>query len=402
MEEISVDSNAIRDAIAAAQAEATAVPLRDSDGDDATVHGVHETTVEIPAFEGFTEFELDLSLLSPPPSPPASMYTDARSLSPTSSPRPSMSMSMSFHSSISQSVSHSQNQSALNAADNSVSRGPWPLKRYVGRGTPIYRSRRIEWGGVGSEEVSEDGFLFSDVGSTSLDSAFRPSTRSISPEWSVLHRRPSTLPARARSRTFAVEPPTPTPEIEIEIETQSPGEWASFMQTVLSGTAQTAPTASGASTSQLLAPVFEAPQQPLAPIIETPIHPFMSSTVGEMPPISITMSPEDLNQLNANIEADLGIDAALDLGLGYRGGMNWFNLGMRPASGRESPSIYSSHPPSPMPSRPPSRTPFDNRSTASIKVEPSVVGRNATSGSQAWWRKFMRRLKKVHVLLGSH
>ncbi|KAF8071478.1 hypothetical protein FPV67DRAFT_875141 [Lyophyllum atratum] len=390
-----VDSNVIRDAIAAAQAKATKVSLRESDGDDATVHGLQDAVVDIPAFEGFTEFDLDLSCLSPAPSPPASIYTDARSESPSASPR----QSVSFHSST---TSQSQGASSKKSpspsprvpyiASSSVVRGSWPLVRYVGRGTPIDRNRRIEWGAIGSEDVAEDGVLFSTVRSTSLDSALRPSQRSVSPEWNILHRRPSTLPTRSRSRSFAPEPETPTPEIQIEgLGAENPGEWASFMQTVLSGSSEATPDSTSASTSQLPVPVVQEAVV-IAPQADVPIEP--------------TMSPEEIRQLDTGLEMDLGIDAALDLGLGYRGGMNWFDLGMLPPSGRESPSVYSSHPPSPCPSRPPSVTvtPLDNRSTTSTKAEPNpnVTAEESKSGPQVWWKKMLKRLRKVHLLLGSH
>ncbi|KAG5642374.1 hypothetical protein DXG03_002949 [Asterophora parasitica] len=389
-----VDPKVIQDAIAAAQAKATTVSLRESDGDDATVHGLQDTAVDIPAFEGFTEFELDLSCLSPPPSPPASIYTDARSASPTASPRHSMSL----HSvSTTQSPGDSPRRDTVSShlshvASSSAVRGSWPLMRYVGRGTPIDRNRRIEWGGVGPEDIGEDGLLFSAVRSTSLDSATRPSQRSASPEWSILHRRPSTLPARNKTRSFATELPTPSPEIQIEgLGAENPGEWDSFMQTVLSVSSGSPPEEStSASTSQL--PVAAEPPaavtEPAASALAMPI-----------------MSPEEIRKIDTGIDMNLGIDAALDLGLGYRGGMNWFDLGMLPASGRESPSVYSSHPPSPCPSPPlsraPSVTPLDNRSTTSIKVGQHASLESKT-GSQVWWRKFLRRLKRVHVLLGSH
>ncbi|KAF5379853.1 hypothetical protein D9615_005825 [Tricholomella constricta] len=405
-----VDPKLIRDAIAAAQAEATSVPLRESnDGDEVTVHGVQDAAaaaaVDMPAFEGFTEFELDLSCLSPPPSPPASIYTDARSVSPTASPRTSTSR---------HSYSPTQSPGASPRTDtsprlspataNAAVRGSWPLMKYVGRGTPIDTNRRKEWSGVGSVEgVNENGVLFSAVRSTSLDSeAFHPSQRSVSPEWSVLNRRPSTLPSRHRSRSFAVElePPTPSPEIQIEgLGADNPGEWASFMHTVLSGSSESDPAASTpASTSQLPAPVVEGEDASAErPVVADPPSAARPS-----------LSPEEIRKLDTGIVMDLRIDAALDLALGYRGGMNLYDLDMLPGSGRESPSVYSSHPPSPCPSRPPSPapsrppsvTPLDHRSTTSTKD--AALESKSHGGSQVWWKKMLRRLRRVHLLLGSH
>ncbi|KAG6916492.1 hypothetical protein DXG01_006618 [Tephrocybe rancida] len=389
-----VDSNAIRDAIAAAQAKATTVPLRESDGDDVTVHALQDPPVEIPSFKGFTDFELDLTCLSPPPSPPASIYTDARSNSPSGSPRHSISVSFRSNSPSRSRVSGiSQAKSSsplLPTSAASVVRGSWPLMRYVGRGTPIDKNRRIEWGGTSNEgdDVGEDGVLFSTVRSTSLDSAAHPSQRSVSPEWNnVLDRRPSTLPSRSRSRSVAVDPATPSPEIQIEgLGSEKPGEWASFMQTVLSESSS--PTA---STSQL--PAQHTTQEPAAP-----------ETLEKAGPVT-SMSPEEIGQLDTGLEIDLGIDGALDLGLGYRGGMNWFDLGMLPASGRETPSVYSSQAPSQRPSRPASVTvtPQDNRSTTSMKVEAETSQSvQAKSSSPTWWRRVLRRLKRVHTLISSH
>ncbi|KAG6864437.1 hypothetical protein C0991_009539 [Blastosporella zonata] len=391
-----VAANAIRDAIAAAQAKATTLPLRESDGDDATVHVLQDTpAVEIPSFNGFTDFELDLTCLSPPPSPPESIYSDARSNSPSASPRHSISLS--FRSSSPSRISGlSQAKSSAPllpaSGGTSVVRGSWPLMRYVGRGTPIDKNRRIEWGGTSNEgdDVGEDGVLFSTVRSTSIESSVHPSQRSVSPEWNnILDRRPSTVPSRSRSRSVPLEPPTPRPEIQIEgLGSENPGEWASFMHTVLG---ESSPPGN-ASTSKL--PIPPSAQEPTS----------LETTDKKAEPV-ITMSPEEISQLDTGLDIDLGIDGALDLGLGYRGGMNWFALGMLPASGRESPSVYSSRAPSLMPSRPPSVTvtPQDNRSTVSIKADAETPTSGQTkSSSPVWWRRVLRRLKKVHLLIGSH
>ncbi|KAG6843653.1 hypothetical protein H0H87_001962 [Tephrocybe sp. NHM501043] len=392
------DSYAIRDAIAAAQAKATTVPLRDSVGDDATVHATEDRpAAEIPSFKGFTDFELDLTCLSPPPSPPASIYSDARSNSPPASPRHSISFSFrssspSRGSRLSQAKSSSNLLPVSGAA--SVARGSWPLMRYVGRGTPVDKNRRIEWGATsnegGGDDVGEDGFLFSTVRATSLDSAGHPSHRSVSAEWNnILDRRPSTIPSRRKSRSRAVDQPTPSPAIQIEgLGSEAPGEWASFMQTVLGESSSSAT----ASTSQAIAPTPEK-------------HPNLDPTEPIAAPAT-TLSPEEIDQLDTGLEIDLDIDGALDLGLGYNHrGMNWFDLGMLPASGRESPSVYSSHAPSPRASRPPTvtATPQKNRSAASIKVDTeNSLSLQMKSPSPVWWRRVLHRLKKVHLLIGSH
>ncbi|KAG6871804.1 hypothetical protein C0995_016360 [Termitomyces sp. Mi166 len=395
MKEIAADSSAIRDAIAAGQAKATTVPLRESDGDDATVHALQDVSVEIPAFQGFEDFELDLTCLSPPTSPPGSIYEDARSITPSVSPRHSISLSFRSPSptqSRRSKVSQAKSASPLlpNSSGTSVPRGSWPLVRYVGRGTPIDKNRRIEWGGTSNEsdDVGEDGVLFTTVRSTSLDSTAHPSQRSASPEWNVLSRHSSTVPARTKSRSLRTHPPTPSPAIQIEgLGSENPGEWASFVHTVL-GESSSSATASTSQPSE--------PAAPLPPAIEEP----------DEEKAEPTMTPEEIQQLDAELGIDLGIDGALDLGLGYRGGMNWFNLGMLPGSGRASPSVYSSQAPtSPQPSRPPSVTvtPQDNRSTASIKVggdtRQSIQTKSTKSSSPVWWRRILHRLKKVPLLM---
>lgn len=381
----------------AAQVEATAVPLREYD--EVTVQGLPEV-IEVPAFGGFDDFELDLSCLSPPPSPPASVSELPQANSRPSSPSP--------RSSISTSATHTTaSRKHLLGAGTSTARGAWPLVKYVGRGTPIDRNRRIEWSGAGggAEEVGEDGVLFSEVRSTSLDSAIRPSRsqRSLSPEWNFLAtpplgRRSSTLPPR--SRAFAPPPVIETPEIKIE-GLGDAEEWASFMQTVL-GSAESASTSASASGSTSnLATIAPGPASTPEPK-ET-----FRSTPTPAAPFTPTMSPEEMQQLSNGLEMDLNIDAALDLGLGVGDDgtqMNYFNLGLLPESGRASPSsVYSSPPPSPRASSPPTVSVSDNRSTTSTKAEAGVgLGVNLKSVSQPWWRRILSRFRRVHSLLGSH
>jgi hypothetical protein len=264
---------------------------------------------------------------------------------------------------------------------SSVPRGSWPLMKYVGRGTPIDKSRRVEWAGISGDDVGEDGLLFSNVRSTSLDSAVRPSQRSISPEWHVLAptRRPSTLPTRSRSRTFADESSVEKPEIKLEGLSSDTSEWSSFMQTVLGSTESTSASAY-ASTSNLPTPVEDK--------------------LPEHHPLSLTeplMSPEEVRQLDTGLDMDLGINQALDLGLGTHGGMNWFDLGLLPTTGRESPSVYSSVLHTPQASRPPSVSASEHRSMTSTKAEPNVV-LELKSVSRPWWRKMLERLRRIPLL----
>ncbi|KAF8914652.1 hypothetical protein CPB85DRAFT_1297615 [Mucidula mucida] len=249
----------------------------------------------------------------------------------------------------------------------SVLRASWPaLNRYVGRGTPVDQTRRSQWGGY---EAAEDGRLHSGtLRSTSLDSAIRasgPAHRSASPDW---HHVSSESPVQ----------PFVLPEeskIQFDVQQSDPSEWDAFMQTVLSQT---------------------------------------SSSTGSAPSEQRSSPPRDL-------DIDLGLDAALDLGLGVgRGlglgrGMNWFELGMLPSSGFDSPSVYSSSPGTPRGSRPVS---VDNSATgfapgptpsqATVNGNGNENGYHDSKtetksfygpGTEAWWRKLIEKLRKLQKLL---
>ncbi|KAF8149127.1 hypothetical protein B0H34DRAFT_735004 [Crassisporium funariophilum] len=277
-------------------------------------------------------------------------------------------------------------------------RGSWPLIKYAGRGTPIDRNRRLEWGGFSGEEVTEDGLLFSSVRSTSLDSAIRPSERSVSPEWNFL----SPL-ASARSRSVHSEstsrqsssiheqPPELAP-IAIEgLGTDKSDEWDSIIKTVLA----TATTTEPPSTPGLIEKVGSR-----ATAAELRVD-FKRKSIPavEFPMMSVAQ----LEQLNTGLEMDLNINAALDLGLGQRGGMNWFDLGLLPASanGHETPSVYSSQGPTPRPSPPPSVHASEHRSITSTKAE-SNSGAHSKSPTHPWWRKILLRLRKVQTMITVH
>jgi len=271
-----------------------------------------------------------------------------------------------------------------------------PLKRYIGRGTPIDKNRRIEWGRPSADEAGEDGFLVSEVRATSLELARRPSQRSISPDWnllphSILARRPSTLPARSRSRSFATANvlETPTPEIQIEGLGEEKEEWGSFVHTVLESAAETSAQGSNYAESSSALPLQVK-------------EPESAPTPNPNP----LMTPEEIGQLDTGIDMNLGIDEALDLDLGVAGRMSWLNRGTRTSestSGRESPSLYSSHLPSPSPSRPPSIGRSEQRSMTSTKAERGDTAVEAKSlGPQAWWRRILKKLRRMQLFPGYH
>lgn len=380
-------TKAIRDVIIAAQVQPTSVSPQEHNPDDVATPVVDS---EIPQF-GFKDFELDLSCLSPPPSPEPSVSEIRHS---TPSPPPSSSPSARSVSFVSHTPSptigrspKTRSMSRLSPVPaSSIHRGSWQLMKYVGRGTPIDKNRRIEWAGISGDDVGEDGLLFSNVRSTSLDSAVGPSQRSVSPEWHVLPptRRPSTLPTRSRSRTFATESAVEKPEIKLEGIGSDNSEWSSFMQTLLSSTESTSESSASASTS--------ASTSNLPP---TPVIQDIPPEVPPQPPTEHLMSPEEVQQLDTGLEMDLDINKALDLGLGMRGGTNWFDLGLLPITGRESPSsVYSSALQTPQASRPPSITASDHQSMTSTKAEPIVVV-EFKSASRPWWRKMLSRLRRV-------
>ena len=396
-----VDAKAIQDAITAAQVQATAVPLREYDADDVAAHLPQEPVVDIPTFEGFKDFELDLSCLSPPPSPLQSVLDlELRVPSPSASPSSPQSFS-GYSIAASRSSIHSpRSLSPLPSPSIRTIRGSLPLKKYMGRGTPIDKNRRIEWGRPSTDEVGEDGFLVSEVRTTSLESARRPSQRSISPDWnllthSILARRPSTLPARSRSRSFASVKvlEIPTPEIQIEgLGEEKPEEWGSFVHTVLESAGETSAQGSNYAESSG-AQLLQAPELKPSPLSNRKVT-------------APLMTPEEIGQLDTGIDMDLGINEALDLDLDVAGRMSWLNRGTRineSVSGRESPSIYSSPLPSPLPSRPPSVGGVERRSMASTKAERGDAAVESKSlGRQAWWRRVLMKLRRMQLSLGYH
>ncbi|KAG6874782.1 hypothetical protein C0992_006576 [Termitomyces sp. T32_za158] len=361
----------------------------------------------IPTFSGFKDFDLDLTCLSPPTSPPASIYEDARSISIAPSVSPRHSISLSFrapsptHSRRSK-VSTTKSASPLlqNQSSTSVPRGSWPLVRYVGRGTPIDRTRRSEWGATSTEDgdadgdgVDEDGVFLPSVRGPSIDSA-------VSPDWNILSRRASTVPARASTRVLR-----PSPAIQIEgLGSEKPGEWASFVHTVLGESSSSSAASTSTSTSASTSTSTAQPQPALLPPAEDP---------NDEDDTTLTMTPEQIKQFDAELGIDLGLGlgGALDLGLGYRQsqGPSWFNPG-----GRESPSVYSSHAPTtPRASRPPSVAPSvgpKDDTAASVGVGVKLVGEGAqghsvqnkqgkSSAAPVWWRRMMHGLKKVPLLM---
>ena len=398
-------SDTVTKAIVAAREEAATVPLREDDNDDETIHGIildSDEGVDTSIFDVFSDYKLDLCLSAPSSPTPSTSQLPPTTPSPPASPPSSPPLLLRTFSFVSQKPATSAKKTSRTASSADLSatapagtRGSWPLIKYTGRGTPIDRSRRIEWGGVGisGEDVAEDGVLFSNARSTSLDSAIRPSRRSLSSEWNYLSTPSnSTYSDPASNHTPSVcEPPPELGPLQFDnLGSDEAEEWDSIMKTVLATT--DVPATPEVSEDTELSPVSDSRAT------EEGATPFVPMDFS-------TMSKEQVEQLNSGLETDLGLNAALDLGLGERGGMNWFDLGLLPssgASGRDSPSVYSSQAATPRERSPvPSEHVSEHRSTTTTKADANevagVVG--IKLDDRPWWRKMLLRLRKVQSLI---
>lgn len=296
-----------------------------------------------------------------------------------------------------------------------VLRGSWPLVKHVGRGTPVDKTRLVEWGTLGGEEVAEDGLLLSPVRSTSLDSVSRQSHRPASPEWChLLAPHPTVLAPgppihssfpRSRSRLFD-EPP---PELPISINTSSSEEWSSLMHMVLKPTSPAGdspndtddPNANG---ELELAGDFP----PGTDRKEDHDGPNLSSVEAVTERDQSCLTPEEIRQLDMELGNNLGLNEALNLGLSLHGGMNLFNLDIIPPDGydrTDSPSVYPLDDETPLASRPPSIHPLeDNMSDNTARTEAAqeaagVAVQGLKRTARTWWHRFIKGLRRVHSVL---
>ena len=362
-----------------------AVQAEFDDNDDKTIRFSAEPAIRGNIFDGFGDFNLDLSCLSPPSSPtPSTSNLPPDTPSPPSSPRLSHSTSfISRVSSLPQKKSKkklSSPQLGATTGSDTTTRGSWPLIKYAGRGTPIDRNRRLEWGGFSGEEVAEDGLLFSAVRSTSLDSAVRPSQWSHISAFSSSHSRTASSESTSPGDDGSPheQPPELAPILIEGLGADKSDEWDSIMKTVL---------ASSSSTDHDTPP-SDLPEDD-SPALPSPILP---------------AEPHAESELEVHgLEIDLGLNAALDLGLGRRGGKNWFDLGLLPKStnGDDTPSVYSSRAATPRPSTPAYLRTSERRSTISTKTEGNG-GIIIKTESHPWWRRFLLRMRKVQSLMTVH
>jgi hypothetical protein len=287
-----------------------------------------------------------------------------------------------------------------------VLRGSWPLVKHVGRGTPVDKTRLVEWGTLGGEEVAEDGLLLSPVRSTSLDSVSRQPQRPASPEWNqLLAPHPTVLapspPIRplfpsSRSRQFD-EPP---PELPISINTSSSEEWSSLMHMVLKSTSPAGddtgdPTANGE-------PELTGDFPPGTDRREDHEPKLSMEAVTERDQSCLT--PEEIRQLDMELGNNLGLNEALNLGLSLHGGMNLFNLDIIPPDGgdpTDSPSVYPVDDERSQVSRPPSIHALeDNVSDNTARTEATqeaagVAVQGLKRTARTWWQRFTKGLHSV-------
>lgn len=339
------------------------------------------STVDVSRFteDGFSDFDLDLECLSRSPSP-SSPVANSISSNPEDASTPSLSPPSPTPTSPNSHAVNIPSAKLSPAAAASVIRGSWPLYRYVGRGTPVDPTRRSQWGGY---EAAEDGTLQSGhVRSASTDSTGRLPCRSVSPDWH--HVSSDSSPSALTTQPSFLLPEES--KIQFDVQPTDQSEWDSFMNTVLEPGKNATP---------------PPPSPPRSPV------PRRHSGVGV---VDSPLGPVD----SSSLEIDLGLDAALDLGLGLGRGMNWFELGMLPSSGFDSPSVYSSPPTTPRRSRPVSlddsmngiinpvtaekRNSFTKGQSQGGVVEKGVAEAEERR-AEAWWRKLLGKLRKLQSIL---
>ena len=382
--------------------------------DDSETRTIKPADSDAPAststfFDGFTDFQLDLSCLSAPSSPVAShselsldeelgAIEPPRTPSPASAAVPILARSTSFASQMSplpllKSARRLSSPQLASEPSGKSSRGSWPLIKFAGRGTPIDRSRWLEWGGGQVHEVTEDGVIYGGGGirSTSFDSGARPSERSLSPDWRHISPLSLTRTNSTASESFApplteIEPP---PALA-PIEKPAIDEWDSLLNSVLGS-------------------VEEKPEQAEEQQCEDgpKSHEACIPAVKKAAPINFSlMTPEQVEQLNAGLDMELGLNASLDLGLScHEVGKAWSDFQPLPSSGcgRDSPSMYSQAQ-TQRESPPPSIHRSEQRSNTVCTIEAAGVGveLSKTSRQRRWWKRVLYRLRKVRTVMTTH
>ena len=385
-------------AVIAALGVTTITPHKpEDDRDDQTVRGVsmgpEPDLVDTSIFDILSEFKLDLCL-SPPASPDPSV-SDLPPSTPSPPLSPTLSRSISFTSAKAATVtkkSMKKKSSKMSSTAPSRSRGSWPLVKYTGRGTPVDRRRRLEWGGFSSEDVAEDGLLFA-PGIRYSDDSTSPESPSV--DSSVSHS------SHAHFTTLMAVPSIyePAPELgPLEIESSAvrrSEEWEHIMKSVLATTTRQIPDVEDYGDSQVPAFAGTSTTAEEEPLNSTQIRPLKFSI----------MSKEQVEELNSGLEAELGLNAALDLGFAQEpgNGSKWFNSNLLhlPGSSRaSSPSVYSSQAVTLRKRSPIASRASYHRSASSTKAEADVgeTDLEAKLLSNPWWRRMFTRLRRVQTL----
>jgi len=116
------------------------------------------------------------------------------------------------------------------------------------------------------------------------------------------------------------------------------------------------------------------------------------------------MSKEQVEELNSGLEAELGINAALDLGFGQEpGDSKWFDsnlLQLRGGSRASSPSVYSSQAITLRKRSPVASRASYHRSASSTKAEVDIGETHSETKllSTHWWRRMFSRFRRVQTL----
>ena len=259
------------------------------------------------------------------------------------------------------------------------------------------KTRLVEWGTLGGEEVTEDGLLLSSMRSTSLDSMSRRS-----PDWNFLvssslpppNVHSSTFP-RSRGRMFD-EPPPELPGIPVG--TGSSEEWSSMMHMMLKDTAPDP--SNGESTDD------ENPGENtnLPPETDQKEDGPRTSSDAAINRNQACLTPEEIRQLDMELGNNLGLNDALNLGLSLHGGMNLFNLDIIPPDGgrADSPSVYPLD--DETASRPPSMHELEdaasqNTARPEVLQEDGIAVQGFKRTARTWWQRFIKGLRRVHNVM---
>lgn len=376
----------------------TRIPTKNDDRDDQTVRGIvlesDPVLVDTSIFDILSDFKLDLCLSAP--SSPTASVSNLPPSTPSPPLSPTLSRSISFSSAKAATTSKKSMKKKPSKVSSTVparSRGSWPLVKYTGRGTPIDRLRMLEWGGFSTEEVTEDGFLLSPCVRNSEDSTYPESAAS-----SASHSHHAQSEGTPNKEPSIYEPPPELGPLEIESPSvRRSAEWDQIMKSVLARTAEGSPNVEESEVSQVSASentdaIAEEKRQ---------------DSDTQIPPLNFfIMSKEQVEEFNSGLEAELGLNAALDLGFVRETGSStkWTDLKLHQLPGlssrASSPSVYSSQAVTLRKRSPAVSRASDRRSASSTKAEADTGEADPGPKSQngPWWRRMFGRFRRVQTL----